>query len=152
MSRSVFIATALILLGIGTAPHARTWYVAADGSGDAPTIAAAIDSTVGGDAILVGPGTHFVADISGSGVLLKVGTSLISEAGPTVTFLKPGSPPQPGLISADDNCVVSGFSVLGFGVLTQPVNIGGNYVEISNNIIHGASGPPSIAVGGMYRH
>lgn len=39
----------------------RTWHVAADGSGDAPTIAAAVDSSVSGDVILVGPGTHYVA-------------------------------------------------------------------------------------------
>ncbi|MDH4038264.1 MAG: hypothetical protein OEX18_15085 [Candidatus Krumholzibacteria bacterium] len=140
------------LLLVGTAP-ARTWYVAADGSGDAPTIAAAVDSSASGDVILVGPGTHFVSDAAGSGVLLKAGTSLVSEEGPASTVLKPGNPPQPGLVSTRDNCVVSGFTVLGAGLIgaVSPVHIGGDFVEVSNNIIDSAfSGAPSITLGGTF--
>jgi len=40
------------------AAEARTWVVEADGSGDAPTIQAAIDSSSNGDLILVGPGKY----------------------------------------------------------------------------------------------
>ena len=57
--RISLLAAFAVLLLVRTAP-ARTWYVAADGSGDAPTIAAAVDSSANGDVILVGPGTHFV--------------------------------------------------------------------------------------------
>jgi hypothetical protein len=37
---------------------ARTWQVFADGTGDAPTIQAAIDSSMDGDTIRIGPGTY----------------------------------------------------------------------------------------------
>lgn len=36
----------------------RTWYVNISGTGDAPTIEAAVDSAVSGDTVLVGPGHY----------------------------------------------------------------------------------------------
>jgi hypothetical protein len=36
----------------------RTWYVKADGSGDAPTIQAAIDLSINGDTVLIAPGIY----------------------------------------------------------------------------------------------
>jgi hypothetical protein len=151
MSTRVLVLTALALPILASSAPARTWYVSADGSGDAPTIAAAIDSTTGGDVILVGPGTHFASNAAGGAVDLQAGTSLRSEAGPAVTFIKPGSPPfQPGIVSTNDNCLVSGFTVLGFGNTQAAVFVGGDYVEISNNIIDGANGTSAIAVAGNF--
>jgi len=40
-------------------PNARTWQVKEDGSGDAPTIQAAVDSSAAGDSILVAAGKYF---------------------------------------------------------------------------------------------
>ncbi len=151
MSLRIFVLIAFAVTFMPYSVYARTWYVAADGSGDAPTIGAAVDSSATGDEIVVGPGTHFVSTSLGVGVALKPGTSLTAEAGPEVTFLKPGSPPfQPGLLSASDNCLISGFSILAFGIsgAVAPLLIGANNVEVSSNIIHTASGAAAIALSG----
>ena len=58
--------------------------MAVDGSGDAPTIPAAIDSAAVGDTILVGPGEYPRFD------LLDAGIHLLSEAGADSTFIDRG--------------------------------------------------------------
>ncbi len=50
-------------LVVSGASRTKTWRVHADGSGDAPTIAAAIDSAAAGDQILVYPGVHREHDV-----------------------------------------------------------------------------------------
>ena len=55
---SVFAVSTLPLLLAASPVQGRVWRVASDGSGDAPTIAAAVDSATGGDEILIGPGTY----------------------------------------------------------------------------------------------
>jgi len=140
----VFLSIAVLFGGLGSST-ARTWYVAADGSGDAPTIAAAVDSTLSGDVILVGPGTHAVQSAIGSSVSLKPNTSLVSEFGPTATVLVAATGPlQPGLITARDNCVVSGFTLV--GGQSSSLFCGGDNVEAFNNIIHGR-----VRIGGTAR-
>jgi hypothetical protein len=110
--------------------------VAADGSGDAPTIAAAIDSTLSGDVILVGPGTHVVLSGLESGVTLKPNTSLVSEFGPVATNLIAGAGPlQIGLVRVRDDCLVSGFTM--HGASQSTIGCNGNNFEVFNNIVHG---------------
>ena len=54
MSHRPSPAVILLFLLFFTSPaSARDWLVAPDGSGDAPTIAAAIDSVMGGDRIVL---------------------------------------------------------------------------------------------------
>ena len=53
---TLVISIALVFAGT-TSPEARTWYVNEAGTGDAPTIPAAMDSAAYGDTVLVGPGT-----------------------------------------------------------------------------------------------
>lgn len=132
--RIVLLSIAVVLLT--EASIARTWYVAADGSGDAPTVAAAVDSSAAGDVILVGPGTHSVVSEAGGGVTLKPSTSILSVSGPTTTELFAGAGPlQPGLIGLRDNCVVTGFTLTGGQLST--ISCTGSNVEVSTNIVKG---------------
>ena len=73
----------------------RTWRVAADGSGDVPTIAAALAGAVHGDLVLVGPGRYTWTSQGGAMDPLSMifiarditGIVLASEAGPAATIL-----------------------------------------------------------------
>jgi len=133
-TRIVFLSIASMLLT--EAAIARTWYVVADGSGDAPTIAAAVDSSLAGDVILVGPGSHAVLSDIGGGVVLKTSTSLVSELGPSTTELYAGAGLlQPSLVGLRDNCVVTGFTLTGGQLST--ISCTGSNVEVSSNIVNG---------------
>ncbi len=60
----------------------RTWRVRPDGSGDAPTVQAGIDSSEDGDVVLVGPGTYYEnINLMGKAIHLQ------GEAGPGLTVL-----------------------------------------------------------------
>ena len=89
--------------------EAGTWRVELDGSGDAPFIQAAIDSSSHGDLVLVGPGTYFEhLNFKGKNIWLK------SFAGAEVTILdgnwQAGSVIQ--LVSGETNdAIVDGFTV-----------------------------------------
>ncbi len=49
----------------------KTWNVGADGSGDAPTVQAAIDSATSGEIVLVHPGTYYeVIDFKGKDIIV----------------------------------------------------------------------------------
>ena len=65
MIRIATTATFSVLLLSSMPCDARTWFVSTSGTGDAPTIQAAADSSSPGDTVLVGPGTfHEQVDLS----------------------------------------------------------------------------------------
>lgn len=80
------------LMAVSAQSEARTWRVLRDGSGDAPTIRAALDSAQAMDEILVGPGTYTWESEAADGVppaLLSLprGITLRSMAGAEATVL-----------------------------------------------------------------
>ncbi|MFH1680200.1 MAG: right-handed parallel beta-helix repeat-containing protein [Candidatus Eisenbacteria bacterium] len=56
MNRSLVVLSALLLAA--SSPLARTWHILPDGSGDAPTIQAGIDSATAGDTVSLANGTY----------------------------------------------------------------------------------------------
>jgi hypothetical protein len=117
MHRIPFVAfLGLLIVGacLAGTSSARTWYVTVDGSGDAPTIYAAMDSATAGDTVLLGPGTYELPDR----VHMTSGVVLTSELGPTRTKLVPakGSVGVYGIVcSLGAYGEVSGLWIEGFG-------------------------------------
>ena len=72
------------ILGFGNATESKTWHVRQDGSGDAPSIQAAIDSSGGGDSILVAPGIYSQKSML---IFSKDSLTMKSEQGAGQTFL-----------------------------------------------------------------
>lgn len=76
---------------LATSAHAATWYVYADGSGDAPTIQAAIELATTGDVVRVGPGVYTDLHPDSRGVTtvveLKAGVRVESIEGPALTII-----------------------------------------------------------------
>jgi hypothetical protein len=99
----------------------RVWRVNVAGTGDAPTIAAAIDSAGPGDRISVGPGRYTWYNQGGGndyGMLyFPVGyqdVELRSEQGPAVTILDAESMGRVFFIQAhNDGLVIDGFTITG---------------------------------------
>jgi hypothetical protein len=79
------IAGTLAIYFLVPAPSpARTWYVKADSTGDAPTIKAGLDSATFGDTVLVAPGIYLRDGDTNPGS----GETLLSEGGPEVTVIE----------------------------------------------------------------
>jgi hypothetical protein len=84
----------------------RTWYVRNDGTGDAPTIQAAVDSASSGDTVLVGPGTYSSANEWPVIIENKNGLTVVSESGSGATQLMDGM-----LLNHADSTSVIGFTL-----------------------------------------
>jgi len=88
MGRVVVLLFASMWLSMPAA--ARTWLVSPDGTGDAPTVQAGIDSAVAGDIVLLAPGTYTWTSQGASGhsmIQLEPGVILRSEQGPERTVI-----------------------------------------------------------------
>jgi hypothetical protein len=116
----------LVLNLIVSAAAARTWYVVNDGTGDAPTIQAGIDSAASGDTVLVAPGTYdsgFTAwGEPGYRILLTSPVHLMSECGAASTVLDGGE--RFGVIGIP-NGLGAPVVITGFTIRSGWANLGG---------------------------
>ena len=115
---AVLMATMMLLTHASPA-RARTWHVNPDGTGDAPTIPAAAESSAYGDSILVDPGTYVCPEHAETGehqwVSLPSGVSLISVAGAEATVIIDSVTIEWGFsvieMAYATDCLVRGFTI-----------------------------------------
>lgn len=85
------LVSLLFAFALGSSADARTWLIHADGTGDAPTIQAGIDSSAVGDTVLVTDGSYADLHPDTLGELtiaeLRDGIVLQSQNGPATTIL-----------------------------------------------------------------
>ncbi|MBK8167842.1 MAG: hypothetical protein IPK64_18000 [bacterium] len=94
--------------------HARTWHLQPDGTGDAPTIAAAINSSVAGDVVELACGTYHE-----EGMFVRSGITIRSETGQPECVTIEGRQPvnRPATIfnslGSDDTTLLEGLTITG---------------------------------------
>jgi hypothetical protein len=110
MKRLLFVVVLLLML-VPALASGRTWYIRTDGSGDAPTIQAGVDSTVPGDTVLVAEGFYAeTVTITGP----HDGITVLSESGPDVTIISPAAPGTVvDFIGVGRSTVLKGFTLTG---------------------------------------
>ena len=129
MKLSSVVAVALIVI-LSSAGHSRTWRVNTAGTGDAPSIAAALDSCTAGDSVLVAAGSYQIDSN------LDVGwrVTLASEAGAEFTVLERGAGAV--FLSIGTDSVIEGFTLVSIFISGGASFASGG--RISNNILRGS--------------
>ncbi len=130
------IAALVVSIGstlCATSVHGRTWHVNAAGTGDAHSIAAALDSCSAGDSVLVAAGNYQID----SHLLIDGRVTLVSEAGAEATVL--GRASAPVLIMIGNDSVLEGFTLESI-FISEGASFGRGG-RISNNILRGTGDP-----------
>ena len=117
------VALGLAALGIASSAEARTWVVHPDGSGDAPTLQAAADSSSPGDTVFAASGVHQ------GPVTLAFDTFLVGEGAGSSTVV--GSSVDPNVVLA----LGGGISDLSLvGVEPAYGHVGGGALSMAGDI------------------
>jgi parallel beta-helix repeat protein len=108
------LRSSLVAIAIGVSlarvpADARTWRVTPDGTGDAPSLEAVMDSVSPGDTVLVGPGEHAIASFTIPDAVVVVG-----EQGPRQTRVVPVGFPILSGVGCGNWVEVSGIWFDGF--------------------------------------
>jgi len=135
MAKSRIIIVLMVLLS-PSSTMARTWLIQEDGSGDATTVQAGIDSAATRDTILVAPGTYFEnIDFGGKTIAVR------SQSGPEVTTLDGSVNGGAVVLMASDevDALLEGFMITGgTGHLSVGAGSGGGiYIRACSPIIRG---------------
>lgn len=128
--QSLFVCLFAAFLFSATASEAlcRTWYIKADGTGDAATIQAGVDSATAGDIVLVAPGsypqsTSMLVDgqMASVNVFIDHDITLLAEGSPDNTTID-GSSGDITVYVVSASAEIRGFEVVGsfagFGCVT----------------------------------
>ena len=160
MRRVIMIWAVMCLLSVSNAVS-RTWFIKEDGSGDAPTIQAGMDSSIAGDTVLVAPGVYTEPVQSttqgNSMIIVKPGIKLIAEGEGYAAVL---DATRAGRVvycggAADSNTCVCGFKVTG-GYAPGGFTFGGGILchgsspVIEDNWIIDNQGESGAGVGAAY--
>jgi predicted outer membrane repeat protein len=94
VASSLLAIAALVLLGLPA--QARTWHISPDGSGDAPTIQAGVDSASTGDVVELAPGEYTGDGNRDVDFLGKAITVRSENLDPSEVAITPGGYPYPG--------------------------------------------------------
>jgi hypothetical protein len=106
--KATFLIVGLLILPASATP--RTWYILPDGTGDAPTIQAGVDSCVPFDTVLVGPGTYYETV-----KVFERKITIVGEAGPGQTVIDAQQNGRPLTFSITGGSLgwLSGFTLTG---------------------------------------
>jgi len=127
--RRLLVALGIVFSLWPPSAYSRTWYVRNDGTGDAPTIQAAVDSAHASDTILVGPGTYaYTLPVI---IENKDSLTVMSESGPQSTS-----------VNAISLNFANYTSILGFTFENYQFGIvlgWSHHLRIENNIVRNAT-------------
>jgi hypothetical protein len=105
--KSIILVLVLVIMASGSS--ARTWRVNTAGTGDAPTLHAAMDSAAAFDVVLVEAGEYFVA----SGLDVPKNVRLVGESGAGRTLIHTNAFLEPVTVELSDGATMSGIHVRG---------------------------------------
>jgi hypothetical protein len=143
----LFLPWALAIF-LPTLADSRTWHVLNDGSGEAPSVQAGIDSSGSGDTVLVGPGTY------GENInFLGKEVVVLSQVGPAVTILDGGAREESVVLMISDEgsgAILDGFTITngrGHRISVDQTDGGGIFIRartpiIRNNVFYRNTGLP----------
>lgn len=138
------IAFCLLAFCVPTPSTARVWTVVLDGSGDAPTVQAAIDSSAAGDEIVVGPGRYTWTNQGGGdvdrGMIVflreKSGMIFRSSHGPGQTILDAEYRSRTIYLQGMNGNTIEGFTVTGGQSTAYGDHFGGGFfTHISSDVV-----------------
>jgi hypothetical protein len=139
VKHSVLATISLLALVAPCVGSCDTWYVTVGGSGDAPTIQAAIDSAAPGATVLVAPGTYNRANQGVPGFVRLIAVykeiHLVGESGPEATILDADG--GGGCIGVQGESGIIGPTIQGFTITNGSADEG----EMGGGIRCWESGP-----------